>query len=251
MEPVMQTLDSPDMIRLNEKAEPLPTAHSHVIKSARHASQQHMFQATPIYGRVSQAVLRDYTYKKTSDLEAKYNVSDKVATLPGYEEKPPVSIDMSQYVPDANKKLYDLVSRADEFYRKQKVSELAMAMIAACDAQRQKRQVLLNGYITYCAMMVQRLFRGYMDRKYYGPFLIKLGGSKAGRAKFEALCAGWRVRAIMGLREVKKRAENIRDHDRELQKTTKTPAEIADLRRSRRSTVLNFLHLLKTLLRDG
>ena len=55
-------------------------------------------------------------------------------------------------------------------------------------------------------MIIQRLFRGHMDRRYYAPFLIKLGGMKAGRAKFDALCAGWRVRAIMRLREVHKRA---------------------------------------------
>ena len=54
----------------------------------------------------------------------------------------------------------------------------------------------------------------------------------------------------MRLREVRKRAQNIRDHDAEL-RLPKTHAEVADLRRSRRNTVLNFLHLLRTLLRDG
>lgn len=210
-----------------------------------------MFEATPIYGRVSQAVMRDYTYGRTADLEAKYHVSDKVATLPGYDDSPKVSINMARYLPsEHNKKFFDLVKRVEVAYRRQQVSEFSMALIAAAESMRNKRQLLLNGYITYCAMMIQRLFRGYMDRKYYGPFYAKLGGMKAGRAKFAAMCVGWRVRAIMRLREVRKRAQNIRDHDAELRQP-KTPAEIADLRRSRRNTVVNFLHLLKTLLRDG
>ena len=91
-----------------------------------------MFAVTPIYCRVSPQVLGDDTYGKTADLEAKYNVSDKVARLPGYgEQRSNVQVDISGYYPDRNRKFVEFVNRVQLVLRRSKVNELAACMIAA------------------------------------------------------------------------------------------------------------------------
>ena len=86
-------------------------------------------------------------------------------------------------------------------------------MINTHDASREKRIKMLNGYITYCAIMIQRNWRGKMARKYQVPFLTKLGGRKAASRKIKAIVDGWRTRSIMKLAEVVKRKQSIKDHD--------------------------------------
>lgn len=75
---------------------------------------------------------------------------------------------------------------------------------------------------------------------------MRLGGYKRARRLLTAPVNGWRVRSIIRLAEVQKRAQAIRDHDFELQRA-QTEQDRIDLAHSRKAMVLNFIHMMKTL----
>lgn len=108
---------------------------------------------------------------------------------------------------------------------------------------KEKKQALLNGYITYCAVKIQQTWRGYYDRRYMVPFMQQLGGPK-GYHKLNAVIVAWRVRRIMALRDVKGRAQLIIDHDGARQLTDLSEAE---LRESRRNLVKKFISYIASM----
>jgi hypothetical protein len=70
---------------------------------------------------------------------------------------------------------------------------------------------MLNNYINYCAVKIQKVFRGYIVRKLEIPFRKILG--QEGLERLQAVLIGWRVRRIMRLKETKSKIRTIRDHD--------------------------------------
>lgn len=130
--------------------------------------------------------------------------------------------------------------------RRSAVSELSWCLTAAHEAARERRLAMLNSYITFCALLIQRNWRGFYARNYYAPFLVRLGGLKRARKLITAPVNGWRVRSIRRLAEVQKRADAIRDHDFELRRA-QTVQDRSDLAHSRKAMVLNFVHMMKTL----
>ena len=67
----------------------------------------------------------------------------------------------------------------------------------------EQKQFMLNSYITYCAIKIQKVFRGYLVRRYKAPLYKALGKDSLGRskiAKLEAVALGWRDRRINRLK---------------------------------------------------
>ena len=143
-----------------------------------------------------------------------------------------------------------LAGKAAIQVRRSDVTELSWCLTAAHEAARERRLAMLNSYITYCALLIQRNWRGFYERNYWAPFIVRMGGIKRARRIFSGPINGWRVRSIMRLAEVQKRSETIRDHDRELRRAL-TESDRIDLEHSRKAMVLNFIHMIKTLQRDG
>jgi len=121
------------------------------------------------------------------------------------------------------------------------------ALRLAHQGLKERKQALLNGYITYCAVKVQQTWRGYYDRHYMVPFREKIGGT-VGYRKINALIAGWRVRRIMKLREVKGRIQLILDHDGASQTTE---LSLEELRESRKNSVRKFVSFIAAMQIDG
>jgi hypothetical protein len=82
------------------------------------------------------------------------------------------------------------------------------------DSIRDRRQELLNSYIAYQAVKIQKNWRGYYARKYLLPFRQRLGVD--GYNKLIGAVLGWKTRAIMRVPEILKRAQSILDHDIEM-----------------------------------
>lgn len=76
---------------------------------------------------------------------------------------------------------------------------------------------------------------------------MKLGGT-FGFRRLNALINGWRVRRIMDLKEVKSRAQLIRDHDGARQLGQFSEEELAE---SRRNSVKKFIHFFETMQANG
>lgn len=79
------------------------------------------------------------------------------------------------------------------------------------------------------------------------PFREKLGGT-AGFRRLNALVYGWRVRRIMALRDVKGRAQLIRDHEGARQLAEFSEEELAE---SRRNSVKKFISFLEAMQTNG
>ena len=78
---------------------------------------------------------------------------------------------------------------------------------------KEKRQSMLNGYITYCAMKIQRNYRGYYARRYVTPFRRALGKSRM--KKLHAVMSGWKTRQILKMKDVRNKAILVKDHDKD------------------------------------
>lgn len=140
-----------------------------------------------------------------------------------------------------------LTEKAEERSRELVVGQLIRALRLAHQGNKEQKQTLLNGYITYCAVRIQKAWRGHYDRKFLLPFITKIGGA-AGLQRLEASIDGWRVRRIMNLKEVKGRAQLIKDHEGARQLGQFTDEELAE---SRRNSVKKFIGLVDSMQING
>ena len=77
---------------------------------------------------------------------------------------------------------------------------------------KMKKQLLLNTFVIYCAIKIQKVFRGNFQRKYIYQFRKQLKTSKNFN-KFLAIIKGWKTRRIFKLKIVIEKFQKIKDHD--------------------------------------
>ena len=104
---------------------------------------------------------------------------------------------------------------------------------------------MLNNYVNYCAVKIQKVFRGYLARKLDLQFVLALGGPE-GVNKLEAVMVGWRTRRILRLKEAKTKIRTIKDHD-----ALDLEDMDMDLKVSRSNTCLKLIQFVNSLERDG
>jgi hypothetical protein len=61
-----------------------------------------------------------------------------------------------------------------------------------------RKQAVLNGYVQYCAVKIQKVFRGGRARRHILPFRRAFGADTV--ARLEAAALGYRTRKIMNLK---------------------------------------------------
>ena len=79
------------------------------------------------------------------------------------------------------------------------------------DVMKNRKQAALKSYINYNAVKIQKVFRGYNERKNldqfrkaFDPYTVQ---------KLEAVALGFRTRKILRLKEAQDRINFIGDHD--------------------------------------
>ena len=107
--------------------------------------------------------------------------------------------------------LAKMAEMARNYQRKRMVGSVVQALRKAHQVASQKKEYILGQYIVYCAIKIQKVFRGYLARKYKKPMEQAFGPKQ--RALLAAAALGWKTRKIMKLKEVEKRASMVRDHD--------------------------------------
>lgn len=104
---------------------------------------------------------------------------------------------------------------------------------------------MLNGYITYCAVKIQKVWKGHQARAQTIPFRRALKGQRLNM--LEATFIGWRTRQILNLKESKDRARLVTDHDKQEVKDLFKPDE---LKMSRQKAAHRFVGFVQTLEND-
>ena len=66
---------------------------------------------------------------------------------------------------------------------------------------KDRKSTMLNHYINYCAIKIQKVYRGHRSRKLDLPIRNRLG--KEGVTKLKAIIQGWRIRRIFKTKECK------------------------------------------------
>jgi hypothetical protein len=102
---------------------------------------------------------------------------------------------------------------------------------------KDRKSTMLNNYINYCAVKIQKVFRGFIVRKLQVPLRVNLGHK--GLEKLQAVMIGWRVRRIMRLKEAKTKIRDVFDHDN-------LDLNDMDLEISRRNTCAKFIQFVNT-----
>lgn len=71
--------------------------------------------------------------------------------------------------------------------------------------------MILNQYILYCAVKIQKCYRGHLARKFAIPVRHAFSPYKISR--INAVIRGWKIRNIMRLRETKNRINFVKEHE--------------------------------------
>lgn len=256
----------------------------------------------PIYGKVSNQVLKDFHRSSIGTLEGKFRLSAEVLeqfnrspemqqafrrrTAPGpvldaKRDSNPAQIPVRPQLSSEaihmaailiQKRLRGLavrkkrggrsylafaklLVRADAASRAAVVKNLVVCIRLAHQAVKAKRQALLNGYITYCALRVQKTFRGYYARKYTVRFWRGLRGAR-GYRKLEGVVLAWRTRRVLALRDARSKAQLIRDHDSANLGEDVGARELAESRKTAVKKLLSFIEAMEkngqwTMLHQG
>lgn len=175
---------------------------------SRAKAPKHIFRILqePIYGKVSNQVLRDFNRGSIGSLESKYRLSEKNVgarvssnMLTAFRHAPgmfEMSGDMSleedlSWPGDAARhraatliqkrvrgylvrrdgaglkswlQFRRLAEKADTLSRDLAVRKLVRVLRLAHQGVKEQKQALLNGYITYCAVRIQKAWRGHYER---------------------------------------------------------------------------------------
>ena len=268
--------------------------HADAFPNRKKSTQMHMYRILqePIYGKVSNQVLKDFNKSSIEAIESKYRLTPKLlqefnknqdmlaafrfnprindgnddAQLgamggrlqPGDLARHRAAILIQKYTrgylvrrsADGFRSLLfflRLVEKAEAASRDLAMKSLVRAIRMAHQGIKEQKQALLNGYITYCAVKIQQTWRGHYERRYLVPFRVRLAGP-AGHQKFNAMIDGWRVRRIMVLKEVKSKAQLIRDHDGARQLDQFSEEELTE---SRKNSVKKFIGFLDSMQSNG
>ena len=113
--------------------------------------------------------------------------------------------------PKVNTKIRQIIDIAERYSYAKGVPELSRLMRQAHILIKDRKQAILNWYITYCVIKIQKAYKGYKTRSFLLP-MRKAFGSK-GIAKLEAVAKGYIVMKILKLKDVQSRIKLIKDHD--------------------------------------
>ena len=106
---------------------------------------------------------------------------------------------------------YKFRQLAEKLGNKLHIQYLVSSMKYTHQMIKERKSTMLNNYINYCALKIQKVFRGHLARKLDLPLRVFLGAK--GQSKLQAVLQGWRVRRIFRLKETKSKIKVIKDHD--------------------------------------
>ena len=104
----------------------------------------------------------------------------------------------------------------------------------------------MNGYINYCAIKIQKVFRGHqLRKKVVDNQKVKRKLGFKNMKKLEGVALGFIVRKIMKLKEAKNRIQFVRDHDqRQFRETFEDRVLMLD---SRKTACRQLIHFVRSL----
>lgn len=139
-------------------------------------------------------------------------------------------------------------------YKKIKVKvikNLILAIRQSSKVIRKERKTVMSKYINYCATVIQKVYRGYVVRRYVVPEMLD---DIEAQHRAVALLKGWQIRKIVSCGEVAgiiRKIQEITNYQRQLSMDPNAIGMLPILAHNRKCEVLNFLITIHRLSQTG